>query len=598
MTHQTRTNSHSSRTSNNITTAIADDADEQRRKFLGLVGGAALLPAASLPVLAAGEDKSSAPAGEGPAAGDEALRERTFKLRVAAAQANRDAPVLPHPTNGDEERYANYIGSDTRGLPHDARGEVDRAAFKASLKAYDSSDPAQFESIPLGGTRKQLNPIGTLAVNLEGLNPAQLAVPPAPALDSPVRAADAVELYWQSLLRDVPLAAFTDDTDNKDILAAVDELNKLNGFNGPRVNGKVTPQTLFRGTALYVDKSERSGRAGRYVIPPGTLDGPYISQFALRDAPHGSQYIPARIRTVTPESTFLIDYDEWLAVQNGKFSGKTAKFDPALRFIATGRDLAEYVHNNPATFWGAALLLGTAADKTNPSYGGFGIPLAPSNPYLKSKTQAGASGTFALPYVQGLLPYAASRAIRVAYWHKFFIHRTLRPEAYGGLIHHRIAGKAGYPVHPDALNSQALARSAAKHATHLLPHVYPEGAPIHSTYPGGASQIAAASVTILKAFYDENAVVPDPIQPDPKDPTRLVPYSGPPLTVGGELNKLAWNYGVGRDWAGIHFRSDFSASLALGEELAISILRDERLTFREPFEGFSFTRFDGTKVTV
>jgi len=27
-------------------------------------------------------------------------------------------------------------------------------------------------------------------------------------------------------------------------------------------------------------------------------------------------------------------------------------------------------------------------------------------------------------------------------------------------------------------------------------------------------------------------------------------------------------------------------------------LRDERLTFREPFEGFTFTRFDGTKATV
>ncbi len=595
MTHQKQTNSNASSTT---TTTISGNTDEQRRKFIGLVGGAALLPVASLPALASADDKPLSIASEGPESSNEAFRERAFKVRVAAAQANRDTPILPHPTNGDEARYANYIGSDTRGLPHDARGEVDPAAFKASLKAYASGDPALFEAIPLGGIRKQLNPIGTLAVSLEGLNPAQFAIPAAPALDSPTRAADAVELYWQSLLRDLPFTAFSDDTDNKDVLAAVDELNKLSGFNGPRANGRVTPQTLFRGTALYLDKSDPSGRTGRYVIPPGTLDGPYISQFALRDAPHGAQYIPAQIRTVTPESNFLTDYDEWLTVQNGKLSGKAAKYDSALRFIATGRDLAEYVHNNSATFWAAALLLGTGADKTNPSYGGFGIPLASNNPYLKSKTQTGASSTFALPYIQGLLPYAASRAIRVAYWHKFFIHRTLRPEAYGGLIHHRVTGKADYPVHADALNSQALARSVAKFGTHLLAHVYPEGAPIHSTYPGGASQIAAASVTILKAFFDENAVVPNPVQPDPKDPTKLVPYNGPPLTVGGELNKLAWNYGVGRDWAGIHFRSDFSSSLALGEEFAISILRDERLTFREPFEGFSFTRFDGTKVTV
>ena len=38
--------------------------------------------------------------------------------------------------------------------------------------------------------------------------------------------------------------------------AAVEELNKLSDFNGPRADGKVTPETLFRGTALYVDPSD------------------------------------------------------------------------------------------------------------------------------------------------------------------------------------------------------------------------------------------------------------------------------------------------------------------------------------------------------
>jgi hypothetical protein len=179
------------------------------------------------------------------------------------------------------------------------------------------------------------------------------------------------------------------------------------------------------------------------------------------------------------------------------------------------------------------------------------------------------------------------------------VHRTVRPEAYGGLIHRRVANKVDeYPVHDEALNSEAVARSFAKHGTYLLSHVYPEGSPIHSSYPGGATQIAASNVTLLKAFFDETAIIPNPVQPDPKDPTRLVPYVGEALTVGGELNKLAWNYGIGRDWAGIHWRSDFAASMALGEEVAISLLRNERLSFREPFDGFTFTRFDGTKVTV
>jgi hypothetical protein len=68
--------------------------------------------------------------------------------------------------------------------------------------------------------------------------------------------------------------------------------------------------------------------------------------------------------------------------------------------------------------------------------------------------------------------------------------------------------------------------------------------------------------------------------------------------VGGELNKLATNYALGRSSAGIHWRSDGSASLALGEEIAISILKDERLGYNEKFGGFTFTKFDGTKITV
>ena len=64
------------------------------------------------------------------------------------------------------------------------------------------------------------------------------------------------------------------------------------------------------------------------------------------------------------------------------------------------------------------------------------------------------------------------------------------------------------------------------------------------------------------------------------------------------MNKLAANIGLGRDSAGIHWRTDAAASLALGEAIAIGILKDEKLTFRENFEGFTFTKFDGTKVTI
>jgi hypothetical protein len=49
--------------------------------------------------------------------------------------------------------------------------------------------------------------------------------------------------------------------------------------------------------------------------------------------------------------------------------------------------------------------------------------------------------------------------------------------------------------------------------------------------------------------------------------------------------------------AGIHYRSDYTHSIKLGEQIAISILNDQALTYREKFS-FRFTKFDGSQVVV
>ncbi len=133
-----------------------------------------------------------------------------------------------------------------------------------------------------------------------------------------------MELYWQSLLRDVPLHEFRADTSQRDVLAAVAELNRFVDYNAPQVNA-VTSAALFRGTALYLDKADASGRTGKYVTLPGALDGPYLSQFLLRDAWLGTQSLSARIRTAQAGSDFQTEYDEWLTVQNGGDSGKKTR---------------------------------------------------------------------------------------------------------------------------------------------------------------------------------------------------------------------------------------------------------------------------------
>jgi hypothetical protein len=68
--------------------------------------------------------------------------------------------------------------------------------------------------------------------------------------------------------------------------------------------------------------------------------------------------------------------------------------------------------------------------------------------------------------------------------------------------------------------------------------------------------------------------------------------------VGGELDKLASNIALGRDFGGVHWRSDGVEGLRLGEELAIRILEELSFTGNELFSGFSLRRFDGRRVSV
>jgi hypothetical protein len=176
----------------------------------------------------------------------------------------------------------------------------------------------------------------------------------------------------------------------------------------------------------------------------------------------------------------------------------------------------------------------------------------------------------------------------------------LRPVAYGGLVHNKITGVANYPVHKDVLNSQAVGQIFNKHGSYLLPAAYPEGGPQHPSYAEGHGVIAGACVTALKAFFNEGFVIPNPMVAS-DDGQSLLPYTGSDagqITVGGELNKLANNVALGRDMAGVHWRSDAKQALLLGEKVTVNILVDQRLTYNEPFSGFTFTRFDGTPITV
>jgi len=136
-----------------------------------------------------------------------------------------------------------------------------------------------------------------------------------------------------------------------------------------------------------------------------------------------------------------------------------------------------------------------------------------------------------------------------------------------------------------------------------LGQAFPEGCPTHPAYGAGHATVAGACTTILKAWFKESTPISSlttPVEPT-TDGLATLPYLGSDagqMTVGGELNKIAANVALSRNVAGVHWRSDATESIKLGEQIAIGILQDQRACYNENFSGFSLTKFDGTTVTV
>ena len=69
------------------------------------------------------------------------------------------------------------------------------------------------------------------------------------------------------------------------------------------------------------------------------------------------------------------------------------------------------------------------------------------------------------------------------------------------------------------------------------------------------------------------------------------------LSIQGELDKLAANISIGRNFAGVHYYTDYYESLRMGERVAVGILQEQMLTYREPVS-MRFTSFDGDRILI
>jgi hypothetical protein len=489
---------------------------------------------------------------------------QAFRVRTQAAEHARGLGLEAQRSNGDEARLPG-IACYSKGLPHDKLGEVDRKAYDVLLGALRTGKPEDFERIPLGGFVKLANPQAALAFDLLGPDASQPACPPAPGFSSPEQAGEIIELYWKALARDVPFAEYEG---NPLIQEAATELSKLADFRGPKEGGKVTAHTLFRGTTA------------------GDLTGPYISQFLWKPIPWLPLKVEQKIRTAVPGLDFMTGAEEWLSIQNGAIGGVN-RFDAVPRYIRNGRDLGEYVHRDFTyqSFQGACLIALKAG--TLPDGG---------NPYKHSRTQ-GSFTTFGQPFLLYLLAVVTQVALKACWYQKWLVHRRIRPEEYGGRVEMAAGGRARYPLPAGLLESRTVEAVRSRYGTALLPQAYPEGCPTHPSYPAGHAVIAGACATVLKACLDESHVLPEPAVAS-ADGLTLQPWKGADLTVGGELDKLASNTALGRNFAGLHWRSDGLEGLELGESVAIRVLEELSYTGNELFSGWSLKRLDGTRINV
>ena len=382
------------------------------------------------------------------------------------------------------------------------------------------------------------------------------------------------EMYWQALARDVPFATYATDPT---IAKAAADLSRLSDFGGPEGERARSPlDTVFR-TGL----AGEDDRPVRLPVP--------LAAGALR-----------RLMTMAaavPRAPVQGLHDHLRCLADGAAAAATARRSPPAvpasppptRYMMAGRDLRHLparrlqlpgilqCRPDPATSWAR---------------------WTPGNPYLQSKNQAGV-GTFGPHHLLDLVAKVANAAVKACWYQKWLVHRRVRPEEFGGRVYLHKTGVAAVahprrPAHHIRCAGRRLPRATAapccpSPTRRAAPCIHP----IRAAHPA----ITGACVTILKAFFDEAAVLPNPVIAN-ADGSALLPYSGPPLTVGGELNKLAGNLAAGRAFGGVHWRSDNLVGLQLGEAVALSILADERRTYNETFRGFSLTTFDGRTVNA
>ncbi len=421
----------------------------------------------------------------------------------------------------------------------------------------------------------------------------------------------------------------------------------LNAFERRRQDGRVgggdiagfALDNLFRGSTPGAQQGPYMSQfmlVGNNAMAGSTLGAGASATFGVKDGyiAYGNQVIDQRVVVHKEGLDYMTRWREWLDVQNGANFKGADQYESGRRFITTPRDLATYVHFDAlyqAYLNACLVLLGLGAETSR------GFP----EPSLTGHRDAFA--TFGGPHILSLVTEVATRCLKAVRRQKFNYHRRARPETLGGrftladrLSQAKLTERVGAPAAEclrdavaeleladqlyAAIKTHNAAQASAANANSniqckgknphpdnlLLAMAFPEGSPMHPAYGAGHATVAGGCVTMLKAFFEmfdnsgnekelDLGTGADHYVPM-ADGSALVTGTGK-VTIQGELDKLAANISIGRNFAGVHYYSDYYDSLRMGERIAVGILMEQAPTYGDEVET-TFTSFDGDHVSI
>ena len=550
---------------------------------------------------------------------DRYYRDSSNQLRCLLGNLNQPDSCCPFDYENEEDtkyKLYSYNGLFHKGLIHKTtNGHIDDPAdYELMRNSIIDNNQTALATVPLAQDNqfKLVNPLASKSTVIIGVPQCGLDFMKPPSMSSHTSGAEMVELYCHVLSRDIPFIDYdTEAIIMPSILSHMNNSNVIGNLGNYNLAGNpFTRKSIFRG----LSDSEQFG--------------PYISQLLFLNVPLGATSIEQKYSRFTSPLTAVgrvewgVDYNEVIKMQNIDIGSLPPinQADKLVGYFNNGRALAECVHSDPPFQWyiNAAMILSSLGAEQNP-----GFPSYPNQSPFVTGT-GGAS-------IQGMIGIVAQEALKHSWYWKWDAFRRLRPEVFGlwidNIKNNRALNNGNYEISNCILDNPVLNDIKSYINTNFgisdsytLPQAYREGSPLHPAYPAGHATISGACATVLKIFFDADKSwnslpgvqsnllsggVSHPVLSDALG-NNLVQYSESDIgsmTIEGEINKLASNIAIGRDWAGVHYRSDSVQGMILGEEIAINVVRDTLSTVVENnLDGtppkFTFRRFNGTLETI